>query len=163
MLTLWPLSVTHTCYRTSSSLLSKVFQWTKSLQVTQQKLQWTFCAHFFLDISFPDMATSNGQQDHPTYRCVIFTCGATLRVWCILHHHLAQLKNWSCGYRKRFKESRSTCYVGPWVVFTIGLLSVSSVMDGHLEDLIFQVEWCVVFFMFYDMFQDHWFTYFCKC
>jgi len=38
-----------------------------------------------------------------------------------------------CGYRKRFKESRSTCYVGPCVVFTIGLLSVSSVMEGILR------------------------------
>jgi hypothetical protein len=63
------------------------------LQVTLQKLQRTFCAHFFLDISFPDMATSDGQQDHPTYPCVIFTCGAAFRVWCIVHHHLAQLKN----------------------------------------------------------------------
>ena len=35
-----------------------------------------------------------------------------------------------CGYRKRFQESRSMCYLGPCVVFTIGLLSVSSVMDG---------------------------------
>ena len=38
-----------------------------------------------------------------------------------------------CGYRKRLQESRSTCYVGPWVVFTIGLLSVSSVMEGSLR------------------------------
>ena len=38
-----------------------------------------------------------------------------------------------CGYRKRFQESQSTCYVGPWVVFTIGLLSVSSVMEGILR------------------------------
>jgi len=38
-----------------------------------------------------------------------------------------------CGYRKRFQESRSTCYVGPWVAFTIGLLSVSSVMEGNLR------------------------------
>ena len=90
MLALWPLSVMRTCYRTSSLLVSKVFQWTKpltfnkmGLQVTLQKLQWTFCAHFFLDISFPDMPTLHGQQDHLTYRCVIFTCGATLRVWCM--------------------------------------------------------------------------------
>jgi len=45
----------------------------------------------------------------------------------ILHLYL------HCGYRKRFQESRSTSYVGPWVVFTIGLLSVSSVMEGILR------------------------------
>ena len=38
-----------------------------------------------------------------------------------------------CGYRRRFQESRSTCYLGPRVVFTIGLLSVSSVMEGILR------------------------------
>ena len=38
-----------------------------------------------------------------------------------------------CGYRKRFQESRSRCYVRPWIVFTIGLLSVSSVMEGILR------------------------------
>jgi len=38
-----------------------------------------------------------------------------------------------CGYKKRFQESRSTCYVGPWAVFTIGLLSVSSIMEGILR------------------------------
>ena len=54
-------------------------------------------------------------------------------MWCIVHHHLAQLKYYSCGYRRRFQESRLTCYVGPWVVFTIGLLSVSSVMEGILR------------------------------
>jgi len=45
----------------------------------------------------------------------------------ILHWNL----HW--GYRKRFQESRFTCYVGPLVVFTIGLLSVSSVMEGILR------------------------------
>jgi hypothetical protein len=35
---------------------------------------------------------------------------------------------------------------------------------GHLEGVIFRVEWCVVFFvLFCVMFQYHWFTYFCKC
>jgi len=43
------------------------------------KIAMNICAHFFLDISFPDTLTSHGQQDHLTYRCVIFTCGATLR------------------------------------------------------------------------------------
>jgi len=38
-----------------------------------------------------------------------------------------------CGYRKRFQEPRSTCYVGPCLVFTIGLLSVSSVMECILR------------------------------
>jgi len=49
-----------------------------------------------------------------------------------------------CGYMKRFQESRSMCYVRPWVVFLIGLLSVSSVMEGILR--VWRVEWCVVFF-----------------
>ena len=38
-----------------------------------------------------------------------------------------------CGYRKNFQECLSTCYVGPGVVFTIGLLSVNSVMEGILR------------------------------
>jgi len=57
------------------------------------KIAMNILCPLFLDFTFPDMATSNGQQDHPTYQCVIFTYGATLRVWCILHHHLTQLKN----------------------------------------------------------------------
>ena len=50
--------------------------------------------------------------------------------------------HWSCGYRKRFHESRSTCYVGSWVVFTVGLLSVNSVMDGILR--VKHFEWIAV-------------------
>ena len=133
MLALWPLSVMHTCCRTSSFLISKVFPWIKPL--TFNKSHCKNCnEHFAPTFSWTShfqIWRPHGQQDHPTYRCVIFTCGATLRVWCILHHHLAQLKNWSCGYRKRFQESRS-CYIGPWAVFTIGLLSVSSIMEGIL-------------------------------
>jgi hypothetical protein len=59
----------------------------------QQDGATSHTAKIAMNISFPDMVTSHGQQDHPAYRCVIFTCGATLRVWCIVHQHLAQLKN----------------------------------------------------------------------
>jgi len=38
-----------------------------------------------------------------------------------------------CGYKKRFQESRSTCYVGSWVVFTISLPSMSSIIEGILR------------------------------
>ena len=48
-------------------------------------------------------------------------------VRCILHLDL------HCGYRKRFQESRSTCYLGPWVVFMISLPSVSSVRESILR------------------------------
>jgi hypothetical protein len=85
------------------------------------------------------MATSHGQQDHPTYRCVIFTCGATLSVvYCAPTPCATQeLKLW-------IQEEISR------ILVDVLRRAMSSVHDrlgeceqrngGHLEDVILRVE-----------------------
>ena len=90
-----------------------------------------------MEMSFPDMATSHGQQDHPTYGCVIFTCGGYLKsvMYCVPSPSTTQeLKLW-------IQEEISRIPVD------VLCRAISNVHDqlaeceqrngGHLEDVIF--------------------------
>ena len=115
-------------------------------QVTLQELQWTFCAHFSLDISFPDMAKSNGHQDHPTYRCVIFYLWGHLKSVVYSAPSPRTTQELKLRIHEEIARIPADVLRRAMSSFHDRLAECEQLNGGHLEDVIFRVEWRVMFF-----------------